>query len=253
MNSYKHHRTQPYTSHESKAEERLKHKISQSFDRNLIIQNTPKATRKERNGQHYFDLYLPTHEAKTPISQITMDEIDWMEDLYNECQGAEAPKEHLSLKSSIDNDLAAVMKEILVSTRQKSCLSPQMKRSHLVIPSKNIDSDQQFPSIFDSSHSLLIDCQNNFPNVSDYLVSPEWKGHQELLLEWRHFFSNKRSAVSTRKGKLLHGQIKMEIPSLEIERTSDHDSRISRRKRHRLKPSTESTRKTYRKEPRRAS
>jgi hypothetical protein len=251
MNAYKHHRTQPCTSRESKTEERLKQKISLSFDRNLIIQNTPKAGKKERKDQYYFDLYLPTPEAKTPISQITMDEIDWMEDLYNECLGTEAPKEHLSLKSSVENNLATVMKDILVSTRQKSCLSPQMKRSHLIIPNKNFDSDQHFPSIFDSSHSLLIDRQNDFPNVSDYLVSPEWKDHEKLLLEWRHFFSNKRSAVSSGKRKSLHGQIKMEVPCLE--HASDCDRRISRRKSHRLKSSTESTRKTHKKESRRAS
>jgi hypothetical protein len=251
MNVDKKHRIRPYISQESKADKRINHKNLQSFDKILTIHNTPKASRKERDGRCSFDLYLPTHEAKTPISQITMDEIEWMEDLYNECLGTEAPKKPLSLRSSIDNDLAGIIEDILVSTRQKSCLSPQMKQSHLVIASKNIESDQHFPSIFDPSQSLLTDYQNDFPNVSDYLATPEWKRHEKLLLEWRHFFSNKGRAVSTEKGDVPHGQIKIEVPCLE--HNSDCKRRTSKRKSRRLKSSTEGVRKTHRKKSRRAS
>jgi hypothetical protein len=268
MNVYKQRKNQSQIFQESKADEyvrsppshiavgkvvktavsrRLKAKESQSSDPSLS-RITPRTRKKERKEGYFFDLHLPTHEVKTPISQLSMDEIDWMEDLYKECLERTAPKEHLRLGTSIDNDIAAVMEDILVSTRHKSCLSPQMKRSPILYENQKSDSNQQFPSIFDSSRSLLIDCQNDFPNVSDYLESPEWKGHEKLLIEWRNFFSDNRSAFAKEKRKVMHGQMHVEFPCLNV--PSDCEKRTSKLKSHRVKRSTEGNLQSERKESR---
>jgi hypothetical protein len=148
----------------------------------------------ENNQPHpdtlHFDLWIPNaQENRTPISDISTDDLDWMEDLYtdpfNHFEGKFITKGNsFSIHQlSSANEISAAMEYVLESSsRRRSCFSPQIKRFSRII-SRN---DREESSIARKSPEI----SHLQRSVSDFLVTPEWQRHEKLLLDWRAFVNS---------------------------------------------------------------
>jgi hypothetical protein len=214
------------------------------------IDVTQNMKNQQNSEKFYFDLCLPTaHNQKTPISDISSDELDWMEDLYNQSISHIADKamskgEASSIKQlGSDNNISAAMEYVLESSsRHRSCLSPQIKRASSVI-NKNDGRQSSMPRKSPEVSYLR-------KSVSDYLVSPEWQRHEKLLLDWRtfvnsHMLRSPKITCSPHDPQSLHsvGQedtfsemyshgFKDKVPSTTI---SDHKQSLTKKRRDKKK------------------
>jgi hypothetical protein len=186
--------TQPIKFETQKRFPRGKRLINQNVTNNKNVHDTSDGiaiSHDENNQPHpdtlHFDLCLPDpQENRTPISDISTDNLDWMEDLYtdpiNHFEGKVITK---GKKFSIHqlggaNNISAVMDYVLESTsRHRSCFSPQIKRFSRVI--NRSDREESFIPRKSPEISYL------HRSVSDFLVTPEWQRHEQLLLDWRAF------------------------------------------------------------------
>jgi hypothetical protein len=177
---------------------------------------------------NYFDLVIPKqNDLLTPISGISLDDPDWLEELYDETVSGivdSKVREH----QQIVEVSTSVEERRLPSTQGKTFTRPPVRHRSLPHPRQDAVSLNCPPFRDDGLHRrvghhddgkiqatsptsttqyasrrVAVNLKKPIPEkVTAYLHSSAWEEHQRILTDWRHFVHETRPMLSRRKKRL---------------------------------------------------
>lgn len=174
----------------------------------------------EESSCNYFDLVIPKQDDLTPVSSISLDDPDWLEEFYHETVGTVDSKK---TERQVDVELPTFV-EASPSTNQDTNFSNRPPVRHRSLPHPRHDAvELNCPPFYDdglrrkhvhdsdgenatntltatthfSSGRVAVNLKKPIPEkVTAYLQSTAWEEHQRILTDWRHFVNETRPMLS---------------------------------------------------------